>query len=449
MVLAGALAGCITPSVPELQAHPPQAWANLPPAAAPAQLGAWWKVLHDPVLDRLVDEALQGNLDLAQAGRRLQREKILSERSGAHFLPVFSAGARTLQDLATADDYLQASVDMTWELGLFGAAQSTRLAAQADLDSAQAREQGARVALVAGVVRAYLELKTANYQAGLFADMQALDQRSAELASVRARAHIAEPGEAMEISLRWAQARAACAQAQEAADAAALALAVLLGRESPDPAWGQMAAEPAMAEFTLTQVPADLLRTRPDIQLAESGVLSAAGALGLSRSALYPRFALTGSLSYLYNLTHGYHVAGNDTPAVGPLIDIPLWDWRLRRAQVSADEQALDAAVLGYRKAVLDGVAEAQTALSALRHSRDKVQAYTDALAGRQTALGAQKILAGQGLSSGFDAIADQRAVLEARIELASATALQNQAFVALYRALGGAPLPVPEVDQQ
>lgn len=437
------LAGCVTPPAPDLAVHTPEAWSRSPvPAAAPAELREWWKALHDPVLDALVEEALKGNLDIAQANHRLQRERILAEHAGAHFLPIFSAGARTLQDLSTADNYFQASMDMTWELGLFGAADSTRMAANADLRLAQAREQGARVAVVASVVRAYLELRTARYQASLFADMQTLDEQSDKLAQVRSRAHINEAGEAMQIGMRAAQGRAARAQALETAETAALSLAVLLGRDAPDPAWIGLSAEPVAPEFALTQVPADLLRTRPDIQVAEADVLRTAADLGLARSALYPRVALSGAFIYSYNLTRSVHVSGDNSPSVGPVIDIPLWDWGQRRAQVRADEHELDAALLGYHKAVLDGVTEVESALAALTRQHERAQAYEDVLQTRQNGLQAQGVLVKQGLSSDFDGLGEQRAVLEARVELATARAAQGQAFVALYKALGGAPLP-------
>jgi NodT family efflux transporter outer membrane factor (OMF) lipoprotein len=447
LVIAGVmLAGCATPPVPDLSVRTPEAWSQSPtPAAPPAQMQEWWKALHDPALDALVGEALNKNLDIAQAAKRLQRERILAGHARAHFLPVFSAGARSLQDLSTADDYFQASLDMVWELGLFGAAESTRLAANADLHTAQARGQGTRVAVVAAVVRAYLELKTARYQASLFANMQTLDEQADKLAQVRLRAHINEADEPVQITMRAAQARAARAQALEAADTAALSLAVLLGRETPDPVWAEAAAEPTEPEFTLTQLPADLLRTRPDIQVAEAEVLRAAAVLGLARSALYPRFALSGAFTYSYNLTRSSHVSGDNTPSFGPVIDIPLWDWGLRRAQVDADEQELDAALLGYHKAVLDGVAEVQGALAALARQHERAAAYEEVLKARQAGQQSQGVLLSQGLSSQFDGLGERRAVLEARIELASARAAQEQAFVALYKALGGAPLPPAE----
>ena len=42
-----------------------------------ADLSAWWKQLHDPELDSLVDRAIKGNLDLRIAASRIAQARAL------------------------------------------------------------------------------------------------------------------------------------------------------------------------------------------------------------------------------------------------------------------------------------------------------------------------------------------------------------------------------------
>ena len=126
-------------------------------------------------------------------------------------------------------------------------------------------------------------------------------------------------------------------------------------------------------------MPADLLRTRPDIREAEAEVLRAAARLGMARSALYPRLSLGGSVLYAYNMTQNHRSNNNFVPAGGPTIDIPLWDWGARQAQVKAGEQGIAAALAGYRKAVLSGVSEVEESLSALARERERIAALDEA----------------------------------------------------------------------
>ena len=58
-----------------------------------ADLGQWWSVLGDPVLDRLMATALAQNLDLRQAAARIDEARALRDRVAGDRLPAVGAGA--------------------------------------------------------------------------------------------------------------------------------------------------------------------------------------------------------------------------------------------------------------------------------------------------------------------------------------------------------------------
>ncbi|CAM3532712.1 NodT family efflux transporter outer membrane factor (OMF) lipoprotein [Paracidovorax anthurii] len=448
------LAGCAATDGgagrPQAPAMPPAWTAPVPQGATAPELRAWWKAFRDPTLDAMVEEALEKNLDLAAAARRLREARLQAGRAAVQFRPSFSAGARTLQDISATDTYFHASIDMAWELGLFGAGESIRAAADADADSAQADSQGVRVAVVADVVRNYLDLQAARRQLHLLDRMGALDGRAATLADVRQRTRIGSADDSTQARVRTAQTRAARAAPEEALARAAQALSVLLGRVAPDPAWTAPEAAEAAATlppFAFASLPADLLRTRPDVHAAEAGVRKAAAGLGLARSELYPRIAIMGSLLYSYNITRNRRTTSDNAPAIGPVIDIPLFDWGRRRMQVDAQTQALEGAALGYERAVRTAVAEAEGALAALSAQQARADALGTAVAawGERTEVARTRVRLG--LASEYDALATQRALLQAESEQATARDARALAFVALYKALGGAPLPAEALD--
>jgi len=439
------VSGCVPPPAVDLSVSLPDAWqGEIRHQGSKVALNDWWKVFHDARLDALVDEALKSNQDVEQAVRRLKQAQILADGVHAGFLPGFLANAHTEEDLATTDNYLLAGVNMLWDPGLFGAKDSAQLAGKADVAAAQAQEQGIRVQVVADVVKVYLDLQAARLQLSELERVRQLDLQAIRLVAVRQSTHTGKPGEAEAFEEHASRVLGEQARVREARDIAMQTLAVLLGRRQPDKAW-RADGKPfdRVPEFGLDQVPADLLRTRPDIRLAEAQVLKAAADLGISRSALYPRFSLEGSLLYSYNLsTHTRAGSAVLDPALGPVIDIPLWDWGLRRSRVSADEQALDAALAAYRQTVLEGVADVENALSGLAYRCQRGEALKAILEGRQERLRGHDVLFAQGLASRFDGISAQRDVLEAQMDLDQVRFSRGYAFVALYKALGGAPLP-------
>ncbi len=438
------LPGCAPVKVPVLQQDVPAAWthASAAPRAPAPDLRNWWKSFGDARLDALVDEALSRNLELAQATSRLRqaRQMAITERAG--YLPSLSLNQQVLQDVSATDSYLHISLDATWELGLFGARESVRQVAQAEIDSSAAAAQGVRVSTVAEVVRNYLDLRAAQQQLALLDRLATLDGRSAELTAVRVRTRLAPAGDATLAEARAAQTRAAMAAPRQAVVQASQALAVLTGRLAPDPAWLATAPQPVLGAVAITQVPADLLRVRPDVQKAEAAVLDAAGQYGIARAALYPHISLGASYLYAFNITQNRRTTTDHLPLFGPMIDLPLFDWGQRRARADMRSDAIDTALLAYRQAVLEGVSDTETALSALEQQAERETHLDRAAAALRRQADSQKTLARNGLGSEYEQLGSERGAVLAAVEQANARAAHGQAFVSVYRALGGAPLP-------
>lgn len=454
--LRAALAVCLVPllaacgSLREtvLPTDLPAAWPSAPTpsddAAAP-DLQGWWKVLGDPRLDALVERALAQNLTLAQARSRWRAARRLAAAEGARFLPALEAGVHTVQDAAAIDNYLQAGIDASWELGLFGRRAAVDLGARAGVGEAIAGEQAARVSVVAEVVRQYVVLRSARQSGALLQRMAAIDDRLLALQDVRDLLRLGSIEQRQALLLRRSRTDAAQAAPRQAAAAAAQAIAVLLaetGIEAVGPDAATDAGLPtAPLAFRLQQVPSDLLRFRPDVRRAEAEVGRATSELGLARAALYPRVTLGLSYVYAYNLTQNRRNVNSDLPAFGVGIDIPLFDWGRRRAVADAREDALSAALLGYRQTLIEAFGETEVALAGFANARDHADRLADAerLLGRQTSLQATRERLG--LGSATDRLELERAALQSRAEFGEALVACTDAFVRVYKALGGAPL--------
>lgn len=447
------LAGCAAPVEVKLDSSVPKHWQQSANGSRPAdvgQLAQWWKGWGDAKLNALVDEALAQNLDVSQAVLRLRQQKLLADTARSPFMPTVSAGARTLQDIAAIDSYFHASVDVVWDLGLFGDSHAARRAGMAGLLEAKAQLHAARVALVADVVHRYLDVRLAQRQRALLDMLQAQSERQLELLTVRRDQRLG-PSAALEQQRLLNQSLLAQqAGVLESQARSAHALAALLGRDKPESQWLQADANAELPKpQTIAVLPADMLRSRPDIQEAEAAVERAAAALGVSRAALYPRFTITGSILYSYNLTQNFRTTSDRMPLIGPQIDIPLFDWGRRRAQADANELALQASIQAYRQSLLNGIAETEGALAAIAAQQKRqqgLQASQELIQARSRSLAVREKL---GLSSELDGLDTRRAALQAQSDMATARAAEALAYVGLYKALGAAPLDVAQLAQE
>lgn len=441
MLLAMLLAGCL--SVPPIELDPPipDHWRNAgTDASAKSSVpGAWWKAFDDPRLDALVDMALQTNLDVAAAIEHLHAARLLDQNAIDPYLPNLHARTDDAVDPDASASFFVAGFDSLWEIGLFGQRASAKRVAKAQLDAATANVQGARVSLVAEVVRNWLELRSAQEQERVLSRIRDTELDRLRLMRIRQSNALSSTVELGEVEVALADAKAGLSEPRRSISTSMQRLAALVGRNAPDPAWLTPDKQPDLGSVRLASVPADLLRSRPEIVNAEANVLNAAGELGLSRAQMYPYIGLRAGIQWSTKITSDRPSPSRAVVSIGPVIDIPLLDWGIRVAKARAHGHEMQAALLTYRQSVLTGVAEVESALADLEQLRERVQAmqHAEQLAQRSAKLAAKRVELGVDSPLDRDALritGDQRtlALIEARAQ-------HDLAFVALHKALGGA----------
>lgn len=450
MLLTG-LAGCAAP-MPRLSPPLPLQWqhAMASDAASPTDPHGWWHAFADPELDALVDRALDSNLDVAQAIERLRASRILHAHARARYLPALSARTDDAIDPDASASFFVTGFDATWELGLFGRAEGTRREAQGNLDASVADLRAAQVSLVAEVVREWITLRAAQQQEQLLLQVSQARQHQWQLQQSRQHLQLAAPAAVDQAQATFAQSEAALAAPRQAINASAQQLAVLLGQNHPDPAWLQGGPQPELGAWRLDGAPAELLRTRPEIARAEADVLRTAGELALTHADMFPSIGLGASMVWATDINNNRRFSNtpNGIASVGPVINLPLFDWGMRLAATHAKDHELKASVLAYRQAVLQGVAEVETALGSLQQQQQREQDDTRAWQALQRVDQAAQTRVDLRLGSPLDRAESQIAASQASIELADARAGRSLAYVALFKALGGAPLPSTEASE-
>lgn len=440
-----ALGGCASVEAPSLAPPVPDHWRNATALAnerPPTDLRGWWREFNDEQLNALVDHALQTNLTVAQAQERLLATRVLYQHSRAPFLPSLRARTTEVIDPSASASYIYAGFDATWEFGLFGRAEGTQREARGLQDAAAADLHAVRVSLVAEVVRDWIDLRSAQQREQWLSSVRDNRQQRLSHLEVRAKLGLASPQEVLQARADTAEAEAELSAPRQDINTAAQQLAVLTDRNDPDPAWLTPGPLPELGALTFTSAPAELLRTRPEIARAEADVVRMAGELGVARADMYPSIGLGASLVWAVSASHRLQKRPDAIGGIGPLIDIPLFDWGLRASRRDSKAHELRAAVFAYRQAVLTGVAEVEIALGSLEQQRQREvasvqawQALTQAAQGEDT----RKRL---GLSGGIEHNQALIARDQAALAVVDAKAARAIAYVRLYKALGGAPPP-------
>jgi NodT family efflux transporter outer membrane factor (OMF) lipoprotein len=442
------MAGCAAP-LPKLTPSLPAQWQHKigSDQAKAGDLHGWWHAFGDPELDALVNRALRDNLDVAQAIERLRAVRALHHSAEARYLPSLRISTNDVVDPSARASYLLVGFDANWELGLFGRSEGTRREAQGALDASFADLRTTQVSLVAEVVREWVELRTAQQQEQLLTGISQARQHEWELLKVRQHLQLVSSSVVDQAQASFEQSKAALAAPRQSINASAQRLAVLMGQNHPDPVWLQAAPPPELGQWKLDSTPANLVRTRPEIARAEADVLQAAGALALAHADLFPSLGIGGSIDWSTDIDNNRKLksASSGIASLGPEINIPLFDWGMRLANKHAKDHELKASVLAYRQAVLQGVTEVETALGGLQQQEQREEQSAAAWRALQRVDQSVQTRQRLHLASALEQTESDIAAAQAAVELADARAAHSLAYIALFKALGGAPLPSAE----
>ena len=429
-----------------------QGWlSNADSRTETAALARWWKTLGDPELERLVELALARNLDLRQAEQNIEASRAMLSRAEALSSPTLKASGSTQRSRTSLNgpEYnplrspnqtvSDAGLDASWEIDLFGSLRRQRESAEAALQMSEAEAKGLRLAIEAEAARTYLLVRGAQRElAARQASVEALS-RILELVRRRQQAGDLPSSEVERAQARLDQARAALPAIEARRQAAVIALGLLTGG-LPE---SQIAlADTQGPEIELGAIPvgqrAELLSRRPDVIAAERKLASATADTGTATAELFPKLTLSASAGFRALGGKDLFEGDSQRGSIGPLIAWRILDGGRVRAEIRASEARQQAAAIGYEKAVLGALADAEKALDQYGHTLASLAAQEKALAstGRSTEILRQRHKLGDtSLAELLDAereFSDQQAAF-AQLKTSAASDL-----VALYKALGG-----------
>ncbi|WP_341677500.1 efflux transporter outer membrane subunit [Niveibacterium sp. SC-1] len=480
-LLVVALGGCtVGPDFNQPASAAPENWSawrsadeSLRPVttsdeALPAE---WWHAFGDPLLDELEQRAFQASPDLQTAAlrfaqsrtqrsmveaqwgpevdltgsinRQRQSENGASTRLLDFILPAGPNRDQLISLLSSPFTLYQAGFDLSWELDLWGRVRRSVEAADADVARQVALLDLARLSLASDVARNYFELRTTQRQIRLTRDdIAALDER---LTLLDARV---KGGAISELNLQQQRAELAALKAQlppllaqEAASTNQIAL--LLG-ERPGALRAELQPQAGEARTTLPDLtlglPSELARRRPDIRAAEARLHNATANIGVAQAELYPSIRLGARFGMESFVSSEFSDWGSRYWAIGPTLNLPLFDQGRRKSVVQLRELQQQEAAVAFQRTVLQAWQEIDDALSsyaAEQQQAAQLQSRVDAA--RQAYELAQARYDG-GIADFLGVLDGQRVYLQARRELVASQGRLNTRFVTINKALGNGP---------
>lgn len=472
MVSSGLLAGCAVgpdyhrPDMPLPDRY--QSAMQQRSATRPASFAVWWEGFNDPLLSRLVSDALAQNLDIAQASARMAQARADLGAATAALLPsgnISGQASRAYQSVETplgqvfssTPDYnrygnaYETNLNAGWEIDVFGGLRRGRQSALADYQASEAGVAATRLAVAAQTADIYITLR------GLQARLAIAE------AQVRTRQELLEKvqllhskGVAPEYQVRQSEGELAQVQATvpellTGIDAAMNALDVMLGTPAGTHRTELTSAGtiPQAPLITSTGTPGDLLRRRPDIIVAERHLAASSARIGVAISEYYPKFSLSALLGSATAVSGDNLFSSGASQSAGVLgLRWRLFDFGRINAQIDQAKGQEAEALAAYRLSVLRATEDVENAFSALVNRENQTATLVKGEASLASARQSSFVAFRQGTASLIDVLHNDETLLQISDARAQAQTESARAAVATFRALGGGWQP-SETDKK
>ena len=419
--------------------------------------GPWWNEFHDPALNALLEAAMAGNRDLRASGLRVieARAQLGIARSTLSPQQVQATagagyGASTPAGIRVRDtDFLfgTAGISAGWEIDFWGRFKRGIQGANAAYFASVANQQAFALILRAEVAKLYLTGRTLQERLAVVRANLELQRRSVAITELRFRR-----GDQNELDYQQARTQLLSTEASIPELEASLTsvrngLCLLLGRppgELPELALSPQRLPDTPAVLS-ADIPADILRLRPDVRAAGFRAAAQSAQIGIAQADLYPSLVLGGSFS-LTRTSFGGATNVIDL-GIGPSIRWNFLDFGRIRGNVRVQDARLEQALEAYQQAVLQAASEVDTAATVFTHSRSEQSILEDAQTAAARALELATIRYREGLSD-FQRVLDaQAALLRQQDRLVINRGDTARDLVELHKALGGGLIAPVEAD--
>ena len=389
------LAGCaaVGPDYTGPGSTPADAVERFPSAPADSSappVAAWWQSLDDPELAALINETIGANFDLEIAAANLEAARARLAGVQTRRRPTIDLNGEVTEERGSSAGFILAnpndrfptvsrgsfSLDLNWELDLFGRIRRSIEAATADLDALEAVRNDVTVAVLARVARAYVALRGQQILLDVAERNVGVQRQTIDLVTVLSR-----EGAATQLDVARARTQLLTSEALipalRADLTAALNTLTTLTARPPGALGERLGAHgglPKLPESIAVGSPADLLRRRPDIRAAERRLAAAAARIGVATADLFPTISFVANIGAAGTPISNLDSVGAPFFELGPRLSWNLFDREAIHARIRAQDSQTATALANYRRTVTIALEEVDTALAAYTQQRLRQQ---------------------------------------------------------------------------
>ena len=404
----------------------------------------WWELFQDEQLNTLINSALKNNQDVLIAAARIEEARAALGYNKADMYPSFgynvNASRTNLAGNQKGDAYNSFFIapNLNWEIDFWGKYRRSTEAARAELLASQYAQRAVQIGLISEVASTYFLLL--DYESRLEISRNTLTSRRESLWIIGERF---DKGIVAEIDLNQAEIQEAIAAAsiplyERLVAQTENALSILLGL-NPGPIMKKNSLiEQVLPPDIPAGIPSEILERRPDVLQTEQMLAAQNAQIGVAQAMRLPSISLTGFLGAASPELNTLFTNDGMVWSMGGSLLGPVFNFGKNKRRVEIERQRMVQDSLLYVQTVLQAFREVDDALIEVSTYKDEVGARVRQRDAAKNANTLSQERYNGGVTSYLEVLDSERSLFEANLSASETYQLQLNAYVKLYKALGG-----------
>ncbi|GAB3681299.1 AdeC/AdeK/OprM family multidrug efflux complex outer membrane factor [Salinisphaera aquimarina] len=435
----------------------------------------WWTRYRDPQLNKLIDDALDDNLDIALQAARFREARAQLGLANANLFPSIegqanatrqktsgavpssggsssgggggvggqSGGASSAGGSGVRYNYFSVAGSISYELDVFGGLRRADEQARALLLSSAYTKDSVRLSIVSDVVTNYMSLLALERQIRVTNETIATRKKGMDLDEQRYKYGAIDKLTLLQTRSLLQTARAQLPPLKQQASELRSSLAILTGRTPRE-----IMADPQIEAGTFEDVhlpdelpvvmPSLLVERRPDIRAAEASLIAANANIGVAKARFFPTFNLTAMIGTEALDVDDLFEPFAETQGITGAITAPIFDFGRRQAGYDTAVAQKDEAEIMYRQTVRQAFREVRDALVAVDLTNQRLEAVQQQVDAYRETVRLARLRYQAGRTAFFDVLDAQRQLFSSQLDIAEAIRDRFTATADLFKALGG-----------
>ena len=355
------------------------AWQTYSDAGQTAEMpeASWWRCFDDNLLDSLIEVGLQRNYNVLMATRRIEIARNAVGSARAAYSPNFSLSLGYENERssgllygskgsASTTSYFSGSVNMSWEIDVFGKVRANVKAQKAALNVSKADRAGVLVSLAAQIATTYFDLRVNQAQVVVANEHAQSQMKALKIAEARFETGLASMLDVDQARTVYYNTLSLLPSLENTIHQDINAIAVLLGEnpESLNAVLSETRPLPSHIQIVSAGIPADLLRRRPDVVEAELSIAEYAAQLGIAKKDYLPTLSIDGSVGVASHNVGDLFKGPAFQDSIAPTLSWTIFDGLARKYAVASARENMQVAIDNYNLTVLTAFEETDNALS-------------------------------------------------------------------------------------